>query len=353
MVKEKREELEFRKVEVAARIVEPGKPGGRETSKPVEIRYDPVSGRSCRITYARAATEGEKILPPPPPTAAERTACPFCRPQVEHLTPTLSPQLFDQPRLKCGESLLFPNLFPYGRYSAVSVIDDNHFVEIGTADAAAYADCLLNCVDYLHRVMAADPEAVYLAITQNHLPAAGGSLVHPHLQVHADRIPANLPRFLETRANAYHAAAGSYLFSDYLAHEKQERSRLIGASGEWHWLAAFAPEGFFELWAIRPGSCSLLELPDGEFSALADGITRAQKFYRSLGHNAYNLGLVACEKPDSRLELRLRMVVRSDYAEWTRNDITGFETMLGEMATFTAPEETAARVRKFWPAPGP
>jgi len=28
------------------------------------------------------------------------------------------------------------------------------------------------------------------------------------------------------------------------------------------------------------------------------------------------------------------MVVRSNYAPWVRNDHTGFEVMLGEMATF-------------------
>ena len=35
------------------------------------------------------------------------------------------------------------------------------------------------------------------------------------------------------------------------------------------------------------------------------------------------------------------MLVRSNYAPWTRSDHTGFEVMLGEMATFTAPEATA------------
>jgi galactose-1-phosphate uridylyltransferase len=339
------EGLVFRRTEIAAEIIEPG---GRPVRKPVEIRYDPISGRSCRITFARAATEKEPELPPPPPGASDAAGCPFCPPRLESVTPTFPPALSKEPRLKRGASVLFPNLFPYGRYSAVSVIDRNHFVEIGTANPKAYADCLLNCVDYLRRVTAHDFEAACLAITQNHLPAAGGSLVHPHLQVHADRIPANLPRFLTARAAAYQAGCGRLLFSDYLAFEERERSRYIGRLGDWHWLAAFAPEGFFELWAIHPGICSLLALEEAAWADLAQGIIRAQRFYRSLGRNAYNLGLFAVERADSRLELRLRMVVRSDYREWARNDITGFETMLGEMATFTAPEETAARARKFW-----
>jgi hypothetical protein len=42
------------------------------------------------------------------------------------------------------------------------------------------------------------------------------------------------------------------------------------------------------------------------------------------------------------------MMVRSNYAAWVRSDHTGFEVMLGDMATFTAPEETAKMARPFW-----
>ena len=44
------------------------------------------------------------------------------------------------------------------------------------------------------------------------------------------------------------------------------------------------------------------------------------------------------------------MMVRSNYAPWVRNDHTGFELMLGDMATFTLPEEIADKARPFWNA---
>jgi len=69
---------------------------------------------------------------------------------------------------------------------------------------------------------------------------------------------------------------------------------------------------------------------------------------RSIGRNGYNLGLLAIEEPDSRLELRMVLMVRANHAPWVRNDHTGFEVMLGDMATFTAPEETARLARAFW-----
>ena len=59
-------------------------------------------------------------------------------------------------------------------------------------------------------------------------------------------------------------------------------------------------------------------------------------------------GLLCVEDPCSFMELRMVMVVRSNYAPWVRNDHTGFEVMLGEMATFIPPEETAAIAKPIW-----
>lgn len=125
--------------------------------------------------------------------------------------------------------------------------------------------------------------------------------------------------------------------------------RYIGNSGPWTWLAAYAPEGFYEIWAVYPGKNSLLSLNKSEWFHLAVGIIRIQKFYRSLHRNGYNFGLLSVETPQSALGLRAVMMVRSNYAPWVRSDHTGFETMLGDMATFSAPEETARLARGFWP----
>ncbi|MCK4379075.1 MAG: galactose-1-phosphate uridylyltransferase, partial [Deltaproteobacteria bacterium] len=190
--------LAFQKREITAEIIEPD---DSPVKKTIEIRTDPISDRECRITFARAkeAKSGESSFPEPPPGANDSSSCPFCRPQLYERTPMLAAGLSKSPRLEHGASVLFPNLFPYGRYSAVSIFDNHHFVEVGTASQSSYADCFINCSNYLKKVRETDREAIYLAITQNHLPSAGGSLIHPHLQVHADRIPANIPRFLEQR----------------------------------------------------------------------------------------------------------------------------------------------------------
>ncbi|MDH4010791.1 MAG: galactose-1-phosphate uridylyltransferase, partial [Desulfobacterales bacterium] len=93
---------------------------------------------------------------------------------------------------------------------------------------------------------------------------------------------------------------------------------------------------------------SLQQVTASDWQDLARGILNVQRFYRSLCRNGYNLGLLSVETPSSRLELRTVIMVRSNYAPWVRSDHTGFEVMLGDMTTFSAPEQTAERARPFF-----
>ena len=168
--------LQFKSEKFHSRIV---LPGGLGADRIIEVRTNPITGRTCRITYSRGEERepGTETLPAPPPFAADRDKCPFCRARIATHTPQLPPELCPEGRMIRGASTLFPNLFPYGRYSAVSLFDDEHFVQIGTAALQSYLDSFLNCRDYLLRVLSYDPAAVFMAITQNHLPSAGGSLL--------------------------------------------------------------------------------------------------------------------------------------------------------------------------------
>ena len=342
-------DLKFERQTISAKFIDPA---GQTAEKSIEIRTHPITGRTCRITFSRINEReaGADSLPQPPPTAGETARCPFCRPQVNSQTPRLHPDLAPDGRLVLGDSLLFPNLFPYGSYSAVSLFNDDHFVEIGTASFSSYADSFMNSAAYLKKVLQHDPQAVYMAITQNHLPSAGGSLLHPHLQINADRVAGNHHRFMLQKAGDCHRHDGRYLFSRYLAHEKTDGTRYIGQTGKWEWLAAFAPEGFFEIWGILPGITSFQQVTAAGWRDLARGIINTQHFYRSLCRNGYNLGLLSVETPASKLELRVVIVVRSNYAPWVRSDFTGYEVILGDMATFVAPEQTADWARPFFKA---
>ena len=187
--------LRFERQRITARLMEPS---GKSVERPIEVRTHPITGRTCRIAFSRINEKeaGAEALPEPPPEADNISACPFCRPQMTAMTPRLHPHLgSDTQRLVQGNSVLFPNLFPYGAYSAVSLFNNDHFVEIGSATASSYTDCFINCRNYLAMILKKDRQTVYCAITQNHLPSAGGSLIHPHLQINADRIAPNFSSF--------------------------------------------------------------------------------------------------------------------------------------------------------------
>jgi UDPglucose--hexose-1-phosphate uridylyltransferase len=336
-------------------LVEPVKaqfiaPDGEQVETVIEVRTNPITGRTCRVTLSRKGEKerGTESLPAPPPDADDKSGCPFCRPQLTAMTPQCINSLTPSGRLVHGESVLFPNLFPYGSYSAVSLFDDRHFVEIGKASVDSYRDSFLNSADYLERILRTDPQAFYMAITQNHLPSAGGSLLHPHLQINADRVASNHHRFLRRRATGYFQDKGSLIFTDYLRHEKKDGRRYIGSTGEWEWMTAFAPEGFYEIWGVLPGKISFRDIGEQDWQDLAEGVIKTQKFYRSLCRNGYNLGLMLVEDGNTCLEMRVIILARSNFAPWVRNDHTGFEIMLGDMATFEPPEQIARLARDFW-----
>ena len=323
---------------------------GKMRQTPIEIRTNPITGRTSRIAFSRSDEKepGTQTLPQPPPHASAESYCPFCPDHVLKETPVLRQDIFDEERLCIGDSILFPNLFPYGSYSAVSLIGSRHFVEIGTASSDEYTDSLLNCINYLKHINDFDPRVSHLAITQNHLPSAGGSLVHPHLQINAEIHPANHQHFLLNKSLEFQKVSGKLIFSEYLKIEKNTKIRYIGNTGKWEWCAPFAPEGFFEIWAVLPGITSMFVPGDKDWADLSQGIIYIQRFYRSLMRNGYNLGLLSCETSSSPMELRLVMLARSNYAPWVRNDRTGFEVMLGDMTTFTTPEDTASDARFFF-----
>jgi UDPglucose--hexose-1-phosphate uridylyltransferase len=340
--------IEFKKTEFSANFTDAA---GKPLQRIQQVRTDPVTLKQCRITPSRSLENerGTEKLYQPPDIDLDESKCPFCPGNLETMTPCLKQEISARKRLKNKNSILFPNLFPYTEWSAVSIFDNTHHAEIGTASSDSYCHSFINCSDYLTRVKRADPEAIFMSITQNHLSGAGGSLVHPHLQVHAAKQVSNNHRVLKLRAKEYEAQYNACILSNLLLAEKETGERYIGRTGMWEWTAAFAPSGFYEIWGIASSESSLL-IPEKEevWHNLAEGVLNTQKFYKSLNRNAYNLNLLSIEDKQNIPCLKISLTARSSYAPWVRSDFTGFELASGEMTTFTFPETVADMARVFW-----
>jgi hypothetical protein len=66
----------FKSQSISAKSLDPS---GKIVRRPIEIRTNPVTGRTCRLAFSRINEKdtASGILPQPPPESDETTKCPF------------------------------------------------------------------------------------------------------------------------------------------------------------------------------------------------------------------------------------------------------------------------------------
>jgi galactose-1-phosphate uridylyltransferase len=316
--------------------------GVREVT--VELRRDPLSGEQARVTPRRPVSRlaGETRLQEVP---AEPGPCPLCPEHLPTLTPRLDPRVFPERHLERGEATLFPNLYPYGRWSAVIALTTAHLVPLDAYTVAHYTDGLLLAREYAARLAVAGEGGPFVGVTQNHLPTSGGTLMHPHLQVQVDERPNNFFDRVQAGLVRHRTAHGSAFFDELVAEEERLGERFIGWNDDLALLVPFAPRGFAEVWMVFPGLRSLGDLTEPRAAALASELVTVLGVYRALGWNAFNLALTADERPGSDLPLWCRVVLRGRFGPFARSDVSFHEKLFEELSTSVPPEMTAERMR--------
>ena len=342
--------MEFKSREIGARLRHPQK-GFEEVDANVEVRWDPLTGRAGRLTthkYPMLPAAGE--LPDISSIVEEsRKACVFCPPLLDAITPKLPSSIFSEEKLERDGTLIFPNLFPYGATSCVCIFGaDRHHIEIGKFGVELQTAALANCREYVLRYRDANPELIYSAVTQNYLLSSGGSFVHPHLQVQIDAIPTQHQSDLLDSAKKYFQKTGSNFWEDLIEEEERRGERWIGRTGDWAWYTPFSPGGFKEVAAALPGKKCFEECTDEELIGFARGIDNVQQYYRSAGCNSFNFALYSLSADEPSWTLCFRMLIRSNWQPWYRNDRTFHEVLLGEAAAPEAPERIAELARPFF-----
>ncbi|HZT53591.1 MAG TPA: hypothetical protein VE995_04345 [Gaiellaceae bacterium] len=300
----------------------------------VEARRDPLTGHSARI------------LPPetfPPPArhdlqrlaAATRATCPFCAERIDDETPRFPPELWPEGRIAAGEAVLFPNLVPYAKWSAVSVYSPRrHLLPLAELTPPLLAANLLTQREFGRAVLAHDPGSKWLSVNANHLAPSGSSIFHPHLQGSAHPRPTTMQRLL--------AELPPGRLRAYLEVERADGERLLASADGVHWLAAFAPLGPAELRAVVEGASSPHELEDAQIEALARGLAAGLGVYDRLGFQSFNLAVYGVPGPDGLL---VRLVARAYFGAAERSDAMWSERLHWEAATDLAPERVAELAR--------
>jgi galactose-1-phosphate uridylyltransferase len=237
----------------------------------LEIREELLTGHRCKISPARLNRRLDSVYRPPPPARD----CPFCRENVFSATPTFA----GGDRICVGESVTFPNMFPFAEWHTVTVITARH--DAGKFSRSEILDALSGQVQSFSGVEG------YKSINWNYLPSAGASIVHPHLQGLSDRRPPVLAEHYLLGGIRYRERNGRSYWDDLVEHERDSPRFLFG--DELVWYAHHVPLGEREVRCILPVSTC------DEFSSFiepfADGLLRILSFYRECGTCAFNMSV--------------------------------------------------------------
>ena len=310
----------------------------------VEVREDPLTGRSARIV------PGSFLAPEDEPDIAEVVeddeGCFFCPDMVGDVTPKY-PDWVGVERGSRGEATSFPNLNPYGPYSNVVALTEEHFKPIDAFAADEFADGLAAALEYVGAVFEHDDDVRFASVNMNFLRSAGSSIIHPHLQTLVDDRGTNEDARRAEAARAHREETGSVYWDDLLDAER-DGDRYVGSTGAVEWLAPFAPKhhyqvsGVVEEDAVGGGSVDGVPGPDDDVvSDLAAGITNVLAYYADVGLNSFNFALrLVADEPACPPVIDL--IGRSVFDRYYWSDSPFFVTLHDEGVVDVPPEEIAA-----------
>ena len=338
--------IRFRSEQITGRFLSPS---GTETTKSLDVRFDPLLGTSSRIAEGVVLSKAEETALAP--LQASNSSCPFCPDRIRRVTPKMLESIHPAGRLERGESVLFPNLVPYSQYAAVAVFSRQHWLALSGFMPQLLMDNLAVAVEYVRKVHAFDPRAWNCAYNINYLYPSGGSLPHPHAQVYLDPHPTTLMRLQQEASVAYWTANGRSYWEDLIEAEEARGLRFVARVGRSMWITAFAPIGFNEARAVVSGCETLLDLTEDDLNALLAGISRVLQWYESTGYNSFNLALYSGPLNNSQgWRVHLSMITRAAMLPYYRSDAMHMERLHWEAAVDRAPERIAGDLRAYFAA---
>jgi UDPglucose--hexose-1-phosphate uridylyltransferase len=237
----------------------------------LQYREERYTGLRCRISPDRLKRQIDQTLYLP----SNADGCPFCRDAVMTVTPSFP----DGNRITRGESVTFPNLFPFGEGHVVTVMTREHAVV--TFSRQQVVDALFSQIEALQKVDG------YPSINWNFLPSAGASLVHPHMQGLSDSHPSRIVHAYLAASEDYRKKQGRNYWDVVREQERFSDRYLFG--DEILWSAHAVPVGEREVRGIMP--VSTLDEMENYVDLVARGILEIISLYRELGTHAFNMSI--------------------------------------------------------------
>ncbi|MBN1105996.1 MAG: galactose-1-phosphate uridylyltransferase [Deltaproteobacteria bacterium] len=301
----------------------------RSGNSVIECREEWISGIRCKISPERINRRLNVAYVPPP----QPVSCPFCPGHVEKMTPCFP----DGTRISIGESLTFPNLFPFAEWHTVTVITRAH--QVDEFRPGQMRDALTGLITSL------SGHDGYPSLNWNYLPSAGASLAHPHLQGMVDRRPSALAERYLRGGDRYFARHGRSYWHDLVEEERNGKRFLFG--DEIIWIAQAVPLGEREVRAVLPFS-GMAEF-EPYLEPFVEGLLSILAMYRSLGTHAFNMSIFFDRQASShRFSAFCSLISRINPNPAAISDTAFMERLHQEPVILTLPEELGAYYAKGW-----
>ena len=337
--------MEFKTISRQTVLLDPGNNLAPKTIRN-EIRYDPLTGRTSRICHFRKLTwkkpDFERLI------AGTEKMCPFCPDKVLQATPRFPSDIVPNGRMTSDDKVLFPNIAPYDRLSAVATLGSRHYIPMTEFEPRRIADGFRLAMKFFRHLHAiGHPESVYHLISWNYMPPSGSSLIHPHLQVFASCMAPNRLREILAAAEKYAQANNSNYWDDLLEAEQSRGERFLGQIGRTAWLSVYAPLGVAgDVMAIVTGTRCTLELTDDDLLDLATGLTRLMAAYDRLGIYSFNMSFFPGASTDAQARFHLLFSPRTYFNPILGTpDAAALKSMYHESVCMDFPEKIAELLR--------
>jgi galactose-1-phosphate uridylyltransferase len=293
----------------------------------LQYRTEYLTGLRCRISPDRLKRQIDQSLFLPANTAG----CPFCRDAVMNVTPTFP----DGNRIIRGESVTFPNLFPFGEGHIVTVLTREHAVV--NFSRQQIVDAILSQIEALL------PTDGYPSINWNFLPSAGASLVHPHMQGLSDSHPSRIAEIYFDASREYRKKQDRNYWDVLREQERPSERYLFG--DEILWSAHAVPVGEREVRGILP--ISTLDEMENYADLMARGILEIISLYRELGTYAFNMSIFFDKiGEDHEFRAFCSMISRINPNPSSTSDSAFMERLHLEPVIMTLPEDLGKFYKK-------
>lgn len=293
----------------------------------LQYREEHLTGLRCRISPDRLKRQIDQTLYLPSNTGG----CPFFRDAVMIVTPTFP----DGNRIIRGETVTFPNLFPFGEGHVVTVMTREHTVTDFSQQKVV--DALLSQTEALKRVDG------YSSINWNFLPSAGASLVHPHMQGLSDSVPSRIVELYLAASEQYRQKEGKNYWDVVRQQERSSNRYLFG--DKILWSSHAVPVGEREVRGILP--ISSLDEMENYVDLVARGIIEIISLYRELGTYAFNMSLFFDKSgEDHGFRAFCSMISRINPNPSSTSDSAFMERLHLEPVIMTLPEDLGKFYKK-------